>query len=96
MKCFLAGRNSRTYRELQRGRHAGMHALFHLIPTALSLVVFSSTDEENETQTANKRPKGEGTRWSNLGGLSIWYITLVADVPAHYLAVPELRILKQL
>lgn len=68
MECFLAGRNSRTYRELQRGRHAGMHALFHLIPTALSLVVFSPTDEENETQTAHKRPKVTQPLERELGG----------------------------
>lgn len=34
---------------------------------------------------------GEGTRWSNLGGLSIWYITLAADVPAPLPGCPRTK-----
>lgn len=71
-----------------------MHVLFHLIPTALSLVVFSSTDAKNETQTANKPPKVTQPlerELSHLGGLSIWYITLAADVPASLPGCPRTK-----
>lgn len=62
-----------------------MHVLIHFILIARTSVVFSSTDEENETQKASKRPKVTQPlerELSNLSGLSKWHITLAAEVPA--------------